>query len=360
MSQIGFRFQGGIASRGQLSFYEAGRYRYAAARLLYTAEHFRKTGEVLERLSVYVEADFRVTAPIDGSFLENVWLYAAPAIADAKQIQSFLKIPFDKLFPYIWSKLIPSTSGSQQLAKIAETQADAIQQMAKASQERERTAQVQATQETERLRIIATLLRADTGGTRDNRAEAEEISEILAKRANSPARILTDDGTGDFIADELKAENNRNNLLEEVQEEMNRVDPEGEDRIVEKMRKLVPDLAQPLKRSATKMSLEVTEKAIPIAILNSKRVAQISHTAKDEHPIRLNGNMIKLDKETGYGRFRPTGARTPLSFTIPREIFNLQRASFIGAFTSREISVEALPYRDGIGNITKLILLRVL
>jgi hypothetical protein len=359
-TQIGFRFQGGIASKGQLSFYEAGRYRYAAARLLYTAEHFRKTGEVLDRLNIYVEADFRVTAPTEGSFLETVWLYAAPLIADAQKVQGFLQIPFDKLLPYLWSKLIPSTSGSQQLGTIAEKQADAIQQMALASQERERTGQIQAIQETERLRILAALLRNDVAETRDNTAEAKEISDIIERKSNTPARLSSNDGTADFIAAEIKAEINRNELAKSIEEEMNRVDPKGEERITDKMRKLVPDLAQPLKRSAMKMSVEVTERAIPIAVLNSRRVAQISSVTKDEHLIRLNGNMIKLDKETGYGRFRPIGARTPLSFTIPKEIFFSQRESFIDAFTSREISIEALPYRDGIGNITKIILMRVL
>ena len=357
---MNFRFQGGIASSGQLSFYEAGRYRYAAARLLYTTEHFRRTGDVLERLNVYVNADFRVTAPSEGSFLEHVWLYGAPIIANAETIQSFLKIPFDKLLPYLWSKLIPSTSGSQQLATIAEKQADAIQQMALASQEREKTAQIQAIEETQRLRIMASLLRGDVAGLRDNTAEAREIGSIVRRRADSAARLSSTEGSADFIADELDAEINRNELSNAIEEEMNRADPQGEERIVDKMRKLVPELAQPLKRSATKMSVEVSERAVPIAVLNSRRVAQISNVTRDEHLMRLDGNMIKLDKETGYGRFRPIGARTPLSFTIPREIFVANRDLFIGAFTSRQIAIEALPYRDGIGNITKIILMRVL
>ena len=84
---IGFRFTGGLAKNGEMNFYEAGRYRYAAARLLYTVEHFRQSGKVLERLTTAVNADFRVSAPQSGSFLEQAVLYAAPFITDITTVR---------------------------------------------------------------------------------------------------------------------------------------------------------------------------------------------------------------------------------------------------------------------------------
>ena len=327
--------------------------------MLYTIEHFRNTGEVLERLTKMTDADFRVTAPSEGSFLELVTHYAAPVLADMKAVQDVLHVPFDKLFPYVLSKIIPKASGSNRLADIADKQAEALIEAEKTRQARETTAQVQAEQETERLRIIAAMLRNDGNELRDNIAEAEELGKIIGKHANGPARLASDEGTADFIASELNAEVERERIIEASEAELNRIDPNAEQELVDKVRRIMPEVGTPLKRSATKMDFELSTDGVPIASLNQHRIDQIAQLEKDDTPLVLHGSLKKLDKETGYGRFRPTGSRTTMSFVIPKDIFTANKQSFIDAFTIREVAVEVIPYRDGVGNIVKLTILRV-
>ena len=358
-TEIGFRFRGGIAQNGQLSFYEAGRYRYAAARMLYTIEHFRNTGEVLQRLNKMTDADFRVTAASTGSFFEAVTHYAAPLIADVNAVQGVLHIPFGKLFPYILSKVIPKVSGSDRLAIIADKQADALIELAKAFTERERTARVQSEQDTERLRIIAGMLKRDPGGLRSNTVETEEVSQIVARYVDTPAQISVDEGSSDFIASELQDEVNRNRIIEEADADLNKLDTQVEQELIIKVRKLLPEVGTPLKRSASRMNLELGSRPVTIASLNQARINQIGEEKRDERSRIFEGSIKKLDKETGYGRFRPVGSKATLSFSIPREIFDAERISFVTAFSERQVEVEALPFRDSIGNIVRLTIIRV-
>src|SRR5689334_14031430 len=46
-----FQFSGGLASRGELNFYELSRSQYAAARLLYTIARYQESGRVPQRIS---------------------------------------------------------------------------------------------------------------------------------------------------------------------------------------------------------------------------------------------------------------------------------------------------------------------
>lgn len=360
ITKIGFRFNGGLSRKGQLNFYEAGRSQYATARILYAIEHFRNTGQVVERIQGKVNADFRVGVPQEGSYLQEIMLYAAPLVADFQHVQSIIKIPFDKLFPFLLSKVIPSVSGSNRLAIIAEKQIDAIVQLAASSQAREQTAQVMAVEETKRLRYILDILRTDQSGLRDNRKEAQEVAQTVAKYSKTPARLLDNDGSADFLASELQAELSRDEIVLQSEDELNRLSPDGEQRIVERMRKLFPEVGLPLHRSAEKLDIELDDIEAPIASLNQIRIEQIAETKRDDDSIQLDGNIIKLDKETGFGRFRPVASRSTLSFSIPRDNFNAKRTEFISAFTSQHVTIQAFPYRDGIGNITRLSVVSIL
>ena len=139
------------------------------------------------------------------------------------------------MLPYILSKIIPKSSESKRLADIAEKQAEALSQFAIANQEREKTAQTLAIQETKRLFILAEILKNDKDGLRDNLNEAREIGSIVGKYANGPARISVSDGTADFVASELAAEVEREEMIEQVEPELNRIDPNTEDKLIDRV-----------------------------------------------------------------------------------------------------------------------------
>ena len=318
----------------------------------------------MERLNKPIDADFRISAPSEGSFLELVQLYRTPVIQDVQQIQTYFNIPFVKMLPWVLDKVLPKSSSNERLADIAEKQISVIESMAIAQQEtaqdRERTVRLQIREDTERLRIIMDQARSGDG-VRENLPAAKELSGIVRKygTANKSEEQVDPDSDSHYIADELFAEANRAELITDDENEFDEITIESEQKIVERTRKTMPDLGFPLKRSSSEIKIEVGNDNVPIAAINERRLRQIISVSRDDNAIRLVGNIVRLDKDHGFGRFRPAGTRSPLSFVIPREIYHPNKEVFIAAFGASEIMVEALPFRDGIGNITKLLLLRV-
>jgi hypothetical protein len=385
VTDIGFRFEGGIANSGQLNFYEAGRYRYAAARFLYTIEHFRKTGAVIERLNKPIDADFRISAPSVGSFLELVQLYGTPVVQDAQQFTTYFNIPFSKMLPWVLDKVLPKATSNDRIFDIAEKQINIINSgvvaLQDANKEREITERLRIEHETERQRLqhetdhlriqkdiqmldlIRSEARREGDGLRENLKAATELGAIVKGYAlkDSVLRNRESDPDEDpqFISKEIVSETNRAQLVADYQEKFDEITNDDEQKIVDRIRKTMPDMGFPLKRSSSQFSIEVSNDNTSIATINEGRLRQMIAVSRDDNAVRLIGGIVRLDKDHGFGRFRPAGSRSSLSFTIPREIYYPNKSAFVSAFGANEIMVEALPFRDGIGNIIKLLLLRV-
>ena len=360
-SFFGFRFKEGIASDGQLNFYEAGRYRYGAARFMYLIEHYRQTGVVQERMSARVSADFRVSVAERGSFVEWVQLLSAPVIADVTAVNSaIVGLHLDKLAAFIFSKVIPAPSGSKQLQGTVDSLIALNVEQQKTAQERERTAQALSIEETNRLRIIASVLKNDVDGLRDNTEEARQVAAKVTAIAKEQPNLILGGETAAFAASELESEELRENLIYDAADQLAGITQEDEEKLARLARHLIPEIGKPLNRSATEFDFDVVKKNRSIAALNKRRVQQISVETRDAAASQFDGNMIRLDKETGAGRFRPVGSKRPLSFYIPRDALALKRSAFIGALAASEVTVSAFPYRDGVGNIIRLLVIDIL
>jgi hypothetical protein len=77
--QFSLRFDGGLASDGQLDFYDAASSQEGFARLLAVTGHFAATGRVIHK-APYSEADVRIEAPRRGSFLISVAVVVGTAV----------------------------------------------------------------------------------------------------------------------------------------------------------------------------------------------------------------------------------------------------------------------------------------
>ena len=101
------------------------------------------------------------------------------------------------------------------------------------------------------------MLRSDKDDLKDNLVEAEEVGKIVKNYAGGPARIAIEDGSADFIASELQAEVQRERIIEVAEADLNRIDPNTEQALVDRVRRIIPEVAIPLKRSSTKMDVEL-------------------------------------------------------------------------------------------------------
>ena len=112
---VRFRFKGRLADQSELNFYEASRFYYGAARLIYTIEAFRQHKRVLSRITTKVNLDARIRAPEPGSFVQDIIMAAMPIVADCA-----LKVPFEAIFSHVWSLLLPAGRTRQEAIEIGE------------------------------------------------------------------------------------------------------------------------------------------------------------------------------------------------------------------------------------------------
>jgi len=185
------------------------------------------------------------------------------------------------------------------------------------------------------------------------------LARIVAEQATGQAPFSIDGDSSTFIAAEIEAESEREKIIRAAELQLQKLNPMQEQFLIEKIRKTIPDMATPLKRSSTTMDIEIGNDNKRIATFNQRRINQISAVIKDDSSIRIFGRFKKFDRETGYGSFRPNGSRSVLNFSIPREIFFENKQLFLDAYALDNIGLEAIPYRDGIGNIARLIVLSV-
>ena len=82
-------YDGGLASEGQLHFYEYGRAAYAVAGLVATVEHFRRTGHVASRISSRSYVDVIINAPERGSFPIDILIPLGEALKGASAFTGF-------------------------------------------------------------------------------------------------------------------------------------------------------------------------------------------------------------------------------------------------------------------------------
>jgi hypothetical protein len=110
--QIAIKFEGGLASTGQLHFYEFGRSQYALARFIATLEHFRRTGDVAEHIGPKTYVDIVISSPERGSFLETIFVPAA-----VKAGSDFLKSKLSSLISYVWHLISPRRESTDDMLK---------------------------------------------------------------------------------------------------------------------------------------------------------------------------------------------------------------------------------------------------
>ncbi|MDR3570592.1 MAG: hypothetical protein P4L81_00105, partial [Candidatus Pacebacteria bacterium] len=185
-------FDGGLAERGELHFYEYGRAAYAAARLVNTIEHFRRTGRVPKRISNRNYVDLKIKAPEKGSFPLDILI---PLAIEAHKIIVEYDIPVTEFVKYI----------IHLIKRIIPEREDKIIALAKIDLDRERERTAQSAEETKRIQAIRDMVHSSNINTNaaidvlqrtitavDTRipqiADQREIKEILSELLEAKAR----------------------------------------------------------------------------------------------------------------------------------------------------------------------------
>lgn len=314
---VAFAFSGGLADERQLDVYDAARFQYGAARLIYTVEALRQSGHVpLKIHRDYIKADFRITAAEPGSFLQTI-IEGAAAVAPTAA-DCFLKVPIKAAIAWALEKLFPKKATED---KIVET-VKAMQAGGLAlSQE-----------ETKRLELRSQETLAFIGLVR----------ELIQRPGVAPdhASRLEKGAT------ELEASEARQELIKPYEQEFDKVPFDEQSRLIGQTRKQMVEIGFPLKRSADSLSVLPGLGEKPISAIDIDDLTALEGNVRDKEPEVFEGSIKSYDKETGWGKWRSEDFTAPISFLVPADRRRRVLGELLAAMTLRKTEISFFVVRD--------------
>lgn len=327
---IRFKFEGRLADQSELNFYEAGRFYYGAARLIYTVEAFRQQKRVLTRITSRVNLDARIRTSEPGSFIQDVLMLAAPAIGDCA-----LKVPFEALFSHVWSLLLPAGRSKQEAIEIGQKFVEHGQATAAQLEEVRKIVESGNATTQQALSVLEKVL------TTNDSALFRELPlnpEDLASRR-----------------DDLTAELEREQVRAPYLDELSRIPAEQERRLSSQVRKSAQEMLVPLRSSARKLDINLSANDNPVAKLDEGTYKIINDEALDEFPTVLRVKMKRFDRETGYGLARYDDLLNPVAFRL-QENTKDARDAVLSSMREDEVTGSFYIVRDAYGTPKLLIL----
>lgn len=335
-------FDGRIATNGRIHLYEYSRSQYGLSRFITTIEQFRRTGNVIDRVTSGRTIDMIVSAPERGTFdlsvLIPVITETAPAVAGTS---------FKAIFSYVWSKLLPDNSKRAQVAiDLAKIERDREMARLKSSDVRDRA-------ETERLALLADILKRKDATT-------EQLIGLLQRAIDKPdQKILARGYSLPELAqlEELaKADLIREKGVEQASTALAKLDAEKLDRLTNKLRPMVGEIALPLRRSADRCYLGNNANDNAYVRLTRERTAEVVGSRIDDTPIVFRGVLRSYDRYTYRGKIESDEFEKTMYFTVELDKRAELRSKVISAMRKREVEFTCVSYRSPSGAVTSLIL----
>lgn len=290
---IQVKYDGGLAATGKLHYYEFSRSQYALARFISTIEHFRRSGEVAERINSRTYVELVISTPERGSFIQDILI---ESVKDG--IAEVIAAPFIAFFAYAWHLLIPRRERTDQ----------AITELAqlRLALEKEKTAQL------EHIRAIA-------AGTRATSAQA---IELLKWSQSIPIDIVgaltTTPGQRVDMFREVEAEQEREEEFQGIEKKLGEVDEADLNKLTSRLRPMVSEMSLPLKRSADFMNIGTKDKKHEhVAYITTEIVRLIQARTTEEELTEIRGRVKSYDRDAGVGKVQSDDLPRVLNFIVP-------------------------------------------
>jgi hypothetical protein len=279
-TQVTLTYDGGIATGGRMLLYEYGRSQYAFSRILTTVERYRRSREILERVTPSKRVDLVVSAPKKGSFKLDVEV-DTPVKDNTPS--------FDALFALVLDRLIPPGEEFVDLVKslakirLAEIRDDNI--TGKEPLERQiRQIELAATGETYDVATAYALVRWARRSPNRAIARAEWSQEEL-ERAE---KLLASDMKRKQLVDHHKGN----------------VDGADIDKLAGRVRPIFKELAVPLGKSAEVINIGDDGDKASLYRFDQRRLRAINERLLDEEEVELTVKIKNFDVESSTGSFR--------------------------------------------------------
>ena len=263
-----FSFDGRLADEHRLDFYEAARFQYGAARLIYTIDRFIETGKVPNRVSPRaISSRYRIAPAINGSWEQEIFQSVIGGVLAAPVIYGFA---------YVYRLLFPAQKRAASTANLLEN----LNSGADSNEIKLFLETYQNTQENELIELCIQKLTKHKAGL-THHAEVNEALQSLF---------------------ELKAQRLKSNEFERL---MGGVSTDDAQRLIKKTRPQIAEIGYPLSKSANSLSILDAANDNPTNYsLSHKDIISLSSNIYEEILQDFSVVIKSFDKETGWGKLR--------------------------------------------------------
>lgn len=342
--KIDITYHGGVADAGRMHFYEYSRASYGFARLLNTAEHFRRTGRVVQKIGAKNYVDLIVEVPKEGSFVTDVLV---PVVAGT--LPELADVSVRAMVAYIFQLLTPRSDETD----------DTVIQLAviRAAEEKRKVSTAEAP--SARIERLEKIVESQTVTTREALAL---LRYALTSQNAAVHRLQPDAEKLREMARELEAELEQEKEVKKVQDRLAVLDPRSVALLSSRVRPMVKEMGLPLRRKDVQhFTIGAANENKPLAYFNAARVAAVQSKAIEETPVRIEARIHGFDRDAGVGKISSDEFARKLKFIMPPDRrMELQpkvlRGMHVGVDT---VILEVLRVVDRSDQTTSLILLDV-
>jgi hypothetical protein len=153
-----------------------------------------------------------------------------------------------------------------------------------------------------------------------------------------------------------KADLLRENEVEKNLHRLGAIDPKILDRLTNKLRPMVGEIALPLRRSAERCYIGDAANDNAYVRLDKTRVAEVVSSRIDENLITFFGFLRGYDRYTYRGKIESDDFEKTMYFSIEPDKRDELRNKVISAMRKRSVEFTCATYRSPTGAITSLIL----
>ncbi|WP_084253294.1 hypothetical protein [Sphingomonas pituitosa] len=319
--ELEFHFEGALADRNEMNFYEAARFQYAASRLLVKLAQFRAEGSFVKKITNSSNYNILLESHSPGSF--NIRTKAPTPTAGDKK---FLDLSLSELLSYISERLIEKGDEDELLSAISSHQA---------------------------------LLSASKSESPES---VDDVDAIVDKISANPdlKKFISKDQLE--LVERRIAELSRERILDEQKSEIAKIDAVREQKLIAMSAPLLSEMATALRRSANSLEVKtnINSQTATVLYLDKAVAAEIETAKVDREITPILCDITQYNKETGWGKVRFSNMDAVISFSIPSDIRKRIQPTLIDQMKKDKVYLQSYIVRDRAGDPIRLIIVGIL
>ncbi|MBO1024100.1 hypothetical protein IPU75_05185 [Ochrobactrum sp. SD129] len=320
--RVQFHFEGQLADKHKLNYYEAARFQYATARLLVKLAQFRDSGNFNKRIHESSNFDVLLETHKEGSFDITV---LAPVLMAG--YEAFVSTSLSALMTYVFERIVGKSSNAE-LAKTLNTIDNVTDTFGKISA--------------------------------DNASLLRQALELVEKDRD---QFVAKTDSQVELYERLLAEKDRVILLERNAAELRKINSVSEQKLISMSAPLVKEMATVLRTSADSLQVISEDKSGEernILYLNKRMAKQIENDTVDTQMTAILGNIIQYNKENGWGKIRADFPNSPISFNIPSDVKSSLQSKILAAMGKEKIYMRTYIVRNKAKEAIRLVVVGIM